>query len=98
MRQRSTKDKILMVLKKRHELSMKKLVTYFTISETAVRKQLNELFRQGFAQERIVKKEIARPYYLYKLTSNGHEAFPNHTDQLPLQSQKDFKASQGAAA
>src|SRR5699024_2595763 len=98
MSQRSTKDKILMVLKKRHELSMKELVTYFTISETAVRKQLNELLRQGFAQERIVKKEIGRPYYLYKLTSKGHEAFPNHNDQLPIQLLEDLKESEGEAA
>src|SRR5699024_9223968 len=93
MSQRSTKDKILIVLKKRHELSMKELVTYFTISETAVRKQLNELLRQGFAQERIVKKEIGRPYYLYKLTSKGHEAFTNHNDQLPIQLLEDLKES-----
>jgi len=98
MSQRSTKDKILMVLKKRHELSMKELVTYFTISETAVRKQLNELLRQDFAQERIVKKEIGRPYYLYKLTSKGHEAFPNHNDQLPIQLLEDLKESEGEAA
>src|SRR5699024_6814090 len=96
--QRSTKDKILMVLKKRHELSMKELVTYFTIAETAVRNQLNELLRKGFAHERVVKTEIGRPYYLYKLTSKGHEAFPNHNDQLTIQLWQDLKEAEEEAA
>src|SRR5699024_12838211 len=83
---------------KHNEIYINKHINYITISETAESKQLNELLRQGFDQERIVKKEIGRPYYLYKLTSKGHEAFPNHNDQLPIQLLEDLKESEGEAA
>src|SRR5699024_11974492 len=49
-------------------------------------------------KKRIVKKEIGRPYYLYKLTSKGQEAYPNHNDQLPSQSLEESKESEGEAA
>lgn len=98
MSRKSTKDTILMTLKKHYELSMKELVSYFTISETAVRKQLNELLRHDFVQERIIRKEIGRPFYRYKLTDKGHQTFPNQHEALPTELLEDLEISEGIEA
>lgn len=98
MKRKTTKDKILHIIKKDHEISMKGLMQYFSISEVAVRKHLRELIRLGIIQERIVKKEIGRPFHLYSLTSKGHETFPNRYDDLPAELLQDLEKSQGKEA
>lgn len=89
----STKEKILQCLKldREHESTLKEIVVHFTISETAVRKHLQELISQGYIRERTIKQEIGRPYHLYSLTSKGHLTFPNQHDDLPLQMLRDLE-------
>lgn len=94
----STKEKILYILKKESEVTMKDLMDYFTISEIAVRKHLRELLAQDFIQEKTVKQEVGRPFHLYSLTGKGHGTFPNQYDELPLQLLKDLEELQGKSA
>src|SRR5690625_3374032 len=94
----TTKEKILHILKKDSEIAIKDLMDYFSISEVAIRRHLNDLIRQGFVKERIEKQEIGRPYYLYSLTGKGHDTFPNQYDQLPIEILQDLEALQGKKA
>jgi len=89
----STKEKILYSLKKtkEHESTMKDIMEHFSISETAVRKHLQELISNGFVAERIVKQEIGRPFHLYSLTGKGHSIFPSQHEQLPIDLLNDLE-------
>lgn len=92
---RTTKEKILYTLKKDDEMSIKDVLAYFTISEVAIRRHLNDLIRQKLVKERVVKQEIGRPYHLYSLTSKGHETFPNQYTDLPVELLRDLESLQG---
>src|SRR5690625_85033 len=89
----STKEKILFQLKKSKsaESTIKEIMEPFTISETAVRKHIQELISTEFIKERVVKQEIGRPYHLYSLTSKGHATFPNQKDELPVDLLQDLE-------
>lgn len=94
----STKEKILYILKKHPDITMKELTEHFTISEIALRKHLRELIAQKFVKERPKKQEVGRPYYLYSLTEKGHETFPNQYKELPLEILNDIETVFGEDA
>lgn len=94
----SAKEKLLNVLKKDHESTIKDIMVYFTISEIAVRRHLRELEQQGFVKKEEVKQDIGRPYHVYLLTEKGHQTFPNQYEQLPLELLKDLEDIQGKQA
>lgn len=94
----TTKEQLLLVLKKESECSMKDIMKHFTISEIAIRRHLRELISQGLIQEKAVKQEIGRPYHKYKLTSLGHETFPNQDNSLPLEILSDLESTLGREA
>ena len=97
-RKQTTKDQLLLVLKKEGESTMKAIMKHFTISEIAVRRHLRELITQGFLVERSVKQEVGRPFHKYKLTSVGHETFPTQDDSLPLELLIDIESTLGREA
>src|SRR5699024_9198812 len=80
-----TKEKILHILKKDDEVTIKELLEYFTISEVAIRRHLNDLIRQKFVRERVVKQEIGRTVHTYALSTKGHETYPNQYQELPVE-------------
>lgn len=94
----SVKEKLLMILKKDYECTMRELMVYFDISEVAVRRHLRELENQGFIMKEEVKQEIGRPYYVYRLTKKGHQTFPNQYEQLPVELLEDLEEVQGKEA
>lgn len=94
----TTKDKILHILKRDQNLTIKDLMEHFTISEVAVRKHLRELEKQEFIRTNVIKQDIGRPYYTYELTGRGHATFPNQYESLPLDLLRDLEDSQGTAA
>lgn len=99
MRKRaSTKEKLLNILKKDHKSTIKDIMVYFSISEIAVRRHLNELEQQQFIKKEEMKQDIGRPYYIYYLTEKGHQTFPNQFEQLPVEILQDLEASQGKRA
>src|SRR5690625_4717401 len=73
----STKRKLLIVLKKSNESSMKEIMQHFNLSEIAIRRHLHDLIREQLVEEHSVKQEIGRPFKVYRLTTKGHELFPN---------------------
>src|SRR5699024_11083448 len=89
----STKEKILTILKQDREptCTLKEIVHHFTISETAVRKHLQELINQGYVKETVIKQEIGRPYHVYALTGKGHTVFPHQHEELPLTLLQDLE-------
>src|SRR5699024_389945 len=70
-------------------ITIKSLMEHFTISEIAIRRHLRELITQKFIEERSVKQEVGRPFIKYKLTSTGHNTFPNQDNSLPLEILQD---------
>lgn len=93
-----TKQKILNILKKNAESTIKEIMEHFTISEIAIRRHIRELVQQGFIKENKIKQEIGRPYYTYELADKGHETFPNQYEQLPVELLQDLETIQGKQA
>lgn len=95
---KSTKEKLLFILKKESKIPIKDIMTYFTISNVAVRRHLNDLIREGFVAEETVKQPIGRPYIIYCLTQKGHETFPNRYENFSQEILKDVKEYGGLEA
>lgn len=93
-----TKQKLLNILKKDHQSTVKAIMEYFIISEIAVRKHLNELEQRGFIKKETIKQEIGRPFHTYELTKKGHETFPNQYEKLPLELLQDLEDLRGTEA
>ncbi|HEY4602202.1 MAG TPA: metalloregulator ArsR/SmtB family transcription factor [Cerasibacillus sp.] len=91
----SVKQKILDTLKKQKDVSIDDLMIHFTISEIAVRKHLQQLEAEGFLRKRTHKQKIGRPYHTYQLTKKGHNLYPNHYEQLPVELLDDLKELAG---
>lgn len=91
----TTKEKVLYILKKDGEISMKELADYFTISDIAVRKHVQSLLWDGFIKKRKERQEIGRPFHLYSLTKKGHHTFPNQYDELPVRLLEDLEQLEG---
>lgn len=91
----TTKEKILYILKKDGEVSMKELADYFTISDIAIRKHVQALLWDGFIKKRQERQEVGRPYHLYSLTEKGHHTFPNQYAELPVKLLEDLEALEG---
>ncbi|TMN21261.1 helix-turn-helix transcriptional regulator [Lentibacillus cibarius] len=91
----SAKRTVLTVLKKENELTISGIMSYFTISEVAVRRHLRELERQGLVKKRFVKQKLGRPYLIYSLTPSGHKTFPSQYESLSLEILWDLEALEG---
>lgn len=91
----TTKEKILYILKKDGEISMKELADHFSISDIAIRKHVQALIWDGFIKKRKVRQDIGRPYHVYSLTKKGHGTFPNQYEELPVKMLKDLEAIEG---
>lgn len=98
LKRKPTKQKILNILKKDANSTIKEIMEHFSISEIAVRRHIRDLVQQGFIKENKIKQEIGRPYYTYELTDKGHETFPNQYEQLPVELLQDLEAVQGRQA
>lgn len=94
----STKEKLLIILKKSHETTIKDIMEHFKVSEIAIRRHLQNLIREGLVKEQSVKQRIGRPYKVYCLTTKGHEVFPNQYKELPVQFLSDLEDLHGEEA
>ncbi|SHG42261.1 helix-turn-helix transcriptional regulator [Ornithinibacillus halophilus] len=98
MKRTPTRQKILTVLKKDHQLTIDELVDHFTISEVAIRRHIHELEKQGLIKKNTIKQKIGRPYYTYELTKEGHQTFPNQYEKLPVELLQDLEELHGEQA
>lgn len=94
----STKERLLKVLKRANESSMKDIMEHFELSEIAIRRHLQDLIRNRLVEERSVRQEVGRPYKVYRLTDKGRGIFPNQYKQLPVELLQDLEETQGKAA
>ncbi|MBR7794529.1 MAG: helix-turn-helix transcriptional regulator [Bacillota bacterium] len=98
MKQTPTKQKLLTLIKKGHEVTITDMLPFFTISEIAVRKHIQSLVRDGFIKKNSIKQKLGRPYFTYELTEKGHGLFPNQNEKLPLELLQDLEYLQGKRA
>lgn len=95
---KTTKDQLLMLLKKNDGITIEEIMEYFSISEPAIRKHLHEMERQGLVLKNAQKQKIGRPFFTYDLTEKGHGLFPNQYESLPVELLEDLEALQGPEA
>jgi len=91
----STRDKVLTLLKREQQLSVKELAELLNISEVAVRKHLNTLERDSLIQINEVKQPMGRPLQVYSLTSKSQEQFPKNYEGMTVEFLQDLQESQG---
>src|SRR5690625_1198234 len=85
-------------MKKESEIYIKSVMEYFTISNVAVRRHLNDLIREGFVAEKTIKQSIGRPFIVYSLTQKGHETFPNRYEKFSQDILQDIEQIGGDEA
>src|SRR5699024_8360578 len=87
----TTKDKLLLIIKKEGEITIKSIMEHFTISEIAIRRHLRELITQKFIDERSVKQEIRSTFIKYKLTLNGINTLTKQDNSLQIEILQDVE-------
>ena len=95
---KTTKDQLLMLLKKQSGITFEEIMGFFNISEPAIRKHLSEMEKQEIIKKSKQKQKIGRPYFTYQLTKKGHGLFPNQFESLPVELLDDLAELQGPDA
>ncbi|MHA6251940.1 helix-turn-helix transcriptional regulator [Oceanobacillus sp. CAU 1775] len=95
---KTTKDQLLMLIKKHSGITFEEIKEFFSISEPAIRKHLTEMEKQAIIEKHAQKQKIGRPYYTYELTKKGHGLFPNQYESLPVELLDDLAELQGPDA
>lgn len=72
----STRDVILHALKNSSQLKVEDLAEVADVSPVTVRHHLNALQADGLIEVESVRRKVGRPYYVYSLSEEGHELFP----------------------
>ncbi|QGH32988.1 DeoR family transcriptional regulator [Gracilibacillus salitolerans] len=93
--EKTTKDRILELLKKEVTLSVNELIEYLDITHMAIRKHLTTLEKDGLVSSQHEKKEIGRPIQRFFLTTKGKRLFPNNYESISVEFLKDIQAIHG---
>ncbi len=78
----STRDIILEAIKQSNEATVESLAVAADVSPVTVRHHLNSLQAEGLLKTRSVRRKVGRPYYVYSLSDQGHELFPQRYMRL----------------
>ncbi|MDZ4837559.1 MAG: HTH domain-containing protein [Candidatus Melainabacteria bacterium] len=83
-RQRGEKirDEILRLLKLNEELSVQNLCDRLLVTDTAVRRHLEELKTSGLIQTRLDQSKTGRPSQFFSTTETAREFFPSGFEEL----------------
>ncbi|MFD2657561.1 helix-turn-helix transcriptional regulator [Gracilibacillus thailandensis] len=92
---KTTKDRILELLKKEVSLSVNELIDYLDITHMAIRKHLTTLEKDGLVSSHHEKKDIGRPIQKFFLTTKGKRLFPNNYESISVEFLKDIQAIHG---
>ncbi|WP_085505731.1 helix-turn-helix transcriptional regulator [Thalassobacillus devorans] len=95
MKQSSTKESLLLLLKKNNSLTISELAEEVGISEIAVRKHIHDLERKKLVQARQVRQSVGRPLNYYELTERGQHTFTSHYESFSLELLNDMEALYG---
>ncbi|SFL94123.1 Predicted transcriptional regulator, ArsR family [Gracilibacillus orientalis] len=93
--EKTTKDRILELLKKDVSLSVNELIEHLDITHMAIRKHLTTLEKDGLVSSQHEKKEIGRPIQKFFLTTKGKRLFPNNYESISVEFLKDIQAIHG---
>lgn len=72
----NTRETILHAIKSRHEATVDELAEVADVSPVTVRHHLNALQAEDLVMARSVRRKVGRPHYVYSLSEDGQELFP----------------------
>lgn len=98
VKEMSTRQAILELLKKKRELSVSGLKQFLDITEMAVRKHLVKLEGEHLITSRTVRQPMGRPVIFYALTAAGNKIFPTNYDLIAVELLQDIQESMGTDA
>jgi predicted ArsR family transcriptional regulator len=88
----STREVILHALKNASQLKVEDLAEAADVSPVTVRHHLNSLQADGLIEVESVRRKVGRPYYVYSLSEEGHELFPQRYVHLTNMLLEEMKA------
>ncbi|MGF2614704.1 transcriptional regulator [Rossellomorea vietnamensis] len=92
---KTTKDKILDLLKKEAALTVNDLIGQLGITHMAIRKHLSVLEKDGLIQSVEIRQPKGRPLYSYSLTEKGDRLFPKNYEGISVEFLQDIEDSFG---
>ncbi|GAA5417834.1 hypothetical protein Pryu01_02910 [Paraliobacillus ryukyuensis] len=98
VKEMSTRQAVLELLKKKKELSVSGLKEHLDITEMAVRKHLVKLEGEHLITSRTVRQPMGRPVIFYSLSKEGEKMFPNNYDTIIVEILRDVHDSMGEEA
>ena len=90
-----SREKILLLLKRRGTLSIDELSRELDITSMGIRQHLLSLERKGLIEYVIKRQGIGRPAFLYKLTERADDLFPKTYDEFAVNLLKDIEKHDG---
>ncbi len=94
----ATRQQILTLLRRHHQLSAAELGTMLDIGAVGVRQHLAHLEREALVFVADVRRSVGRPCHLYQLTPQAEERFPNAFERLALDALAALETLGGDAA
>ncbi|WP_031311675.1 helix-turn-helix transcriptional regulator [Alkalihalophilus marmarensis] len=91
----STRQVILVMLKKSQQLTVSEIAEQLEITEMAVRRHLQGLEKEGLIESRLERQPMGRPTHKYSLTLKGEESFPRNYGNLSLEFLQDLEQLSG---
>lgn len=82
--QSSSKEAILQYLLKTTQATTQDIAQTLNISPQAVRRHLKDLHEQGLIEYDLVKVKTGRPQYLYSLSRQGRDRFPQNYSEFAV--------------
>ncbi|MFA4918938.1 MAG: metalloregulator ArsR/SmtB family transcription factor [Thermodesulfovibrionales bacterium] len=90
-----TREKIILLLKKRGPMAIDNLSIELGITSMGIRQHLLSLERRGLIEYLTKRQGIGRPAFLYKLTEKADELFPKEYDKFILNLFRDIEKNEG---
>lgn len=88
---RSTKDRILNLIKKETTMTVNGLGERLGITHMAVRKHLNTLEKDQLIDVQLEKQPMGRPLQVYSLSEKGERLFPKNYEGITVEFLHDIK-------
>lgn len=90
-----TRRKIIIILKKKGEMSVEDLSKEINITAMGVRQHLLILERNGIVEYITKRQRVGRPGFLYKLTDAAENLFPKNYQNLAIDILSDIAEKEG---
>jgi predicted ArsR family transcriptional regulator len=90
-----TREKILILLKKKGPLAIEDLGKELNITSMGIRQHLLSLERRGLIAYSTKRQGIGRPAFMYTLTDNADDLFPKAYPEFLIEAFKDIEKHEG---